>query len=85
MHGGSIEVHSDSASKGSEFRVCLPILAEVPTKEQQSVDTDEGGAKSKQRVLIVDDNKEAAEMLGMIVKMLGNEVRTAYADNRGSR
>jgi CheY-like chemotaxis protein len=81
MHGGSIEVHSDSASKGSEFVVRLPILAEAPTDEQQPVETDRRGAK--QRVLIVDDNKEAAEMLGMIVQMLGNEVRTAYGGRRG--
>ena len=81
MHGGSIEVHSDSASKGSEFVVRLPILAEAPTDEQQPVETDRRGAK--QRVLIVDDNKEAAEMLGMIVQRLGNEVRTAYGGRQG--
>ena len=83
MHGGSIEVHSDSARKGSEFRVRLPILVEAPTEEQQSVETDNGEAKTKHRVLIVDDNKEAAEMLGMIVETLGNEVRTAYGGQQG--
>ncbi len=81
MHGGSIEVHSDSASKGSEFVVRLPILTEAQTEEEQPVETDKGGAKH--RVLIVDDNKEAAEMLGMLVEMLGNEVRTADGGRQG--
>jgi CheY-like chemotaxis protein len=82
MHGGSIEVHSEGGGKGSEFRVRLPILAEVPTEEQQQVDTDTGEG-TKHRVLIVDDNKEAAEMLGMIIETLGNEVRTAYGGQQG--
>jgi CheY-like chemotaxis protein/anti-sigma regulatory factor (Ser/Thr protein kinase) len=83
MHAGSIEVHSEGGGKGSEFRVRLPILAELPTEEQQQVDTDTGEAKSKHRVLIVDDNEEAAEMLGMIIETLGNEVRTAYGGQQG--
>jgi CheY-like chemotaxis protein len=81
MHGGSIDVHSDGANKGSEFRVRLPILMEASTEEQQPVETDKGGARH--RVLIVDDKKEAAEMLGMIVETLGNEVRVAYGGQQG--
>jgi PAS domain S-box-containing protein len=83
MHAGSIEVYSEGGGKGSEFRVRLPLLAEVPTEERQQVDIDTGEAKSKSRVLIVDDNKEAAEMLGMIIETLGNEVRTAYGGQQG--
>jgi hypothetical protein len=40
MHAGSIEVHSEGGGKGSEFRVRLPVLAEVLTEERQQVDTD---------------------------------------------
>jgi two-component system CheB/CheR fusion protein len=83
MHAGSIEVRSEGGGKGSEFRVRLPILAEVPAEEQQQVDTDTGEAKSKHRVLIVDDNEEAAEMLSMITETLGHEVRTAYRGEQG--
>jgi PAS domain S-box-containing protein len=83
MHGGSIEVHSNSVHRGSEFLVRLPTLGEAPIEDQQPADADDVEPKSSHRVLIVDDNKEAAEMLGMIVEMLGNEVRTAFDGRQG--
>ncbi|HCS52471.1 PAS domain S-box protein [Rubinisphaera sp.] len=75
MHGGTIEVHSDGADKGSEFTLRLPIVDESDpeeTTEEVSVIT------SQLRILVVDDNKAAATMLKMVVKLLGNEVRVAH-------
>ncbi len=78
MHSGKIEVFSEGEHRGSEFVVRLPILIEMPDKDHQ---TDEAAkqqnVKSKRRVLVVDDNKAAAEMLSLVVKMLGSEVRIA--------
>ena len=76
MHGGRIEVRSDGTGKGSEFTVRLPVLVEVPI-EERVVDAPSAPQKTSRRVLVVDDNKAAADMLGMVVKMLGNEVRKA--------
>lgn len=77
MHGGQIEVSSEGPDQGSEFRVHLPILMET-APEATPVDAPaEEVPSSKLRVLVVDDNVAAAKMLGMSVKMLGNEVRTA--------
>ncbi len=75
MHGGIIEVRSDGAGQGSEFIVRLPILSEVAvtkTVQEPRIVT------RSLRILVADDNKAAAIMLSMVVKMLGNDVRTAH-------
>lgn len=75
MHGGTIDVQSEGANKGSEFSVCLPIL----TESSEAEEVPEGPVVSKTlRILVVDDNKAAATMLQMVVEMLGNEVRIAH-------
>lgn len=76
MHGGTIEVHSDGANRGTTFRVILPLLLEIPAVESP-VDPVEMPTPKERRVLIVDDNQAAASLLSSVVKMLGNEVRTA--------
>ena len=79
LHGGTIEADSQGENQGSEFRVRMPILVESPTHAglPPAVDGD-GKPGSWLRVLVVDDNRAAADMLNMVVKMLGNEARTAY-------
>jgi two-component system CheB/CheR fusion protein len=78
MHGGTITVSSDGANRGSKFEVRLPVAerpAEVEAKEPQRICETLGG----HRVLIVDDNTDAARTLGMLVETLGrNEVHVAY-------
>ena len=78
MHGGSIDVRSEGLNQGSEFRVLLPIVEEA--NDGQGVALSDGdGAKSPptRRVLIVDDNHDAARTLGIMVKVLGSDVRLA--------
>ncbi|MCG6158150.1 ATP-binding response regulator [Rubinisphaera margarita] len=76
MHGGTVEVHSDGPGCGSEFTVRLPILVEQ-MRDAREVDTQVPVHSKVRRVLIVDDNKAAAQMLGAVVKLMGNEIRTA--------
>ncbi|MCG6158188.1 PAS domain S-box protein [Rubinisphaera margarita] len=75
MHGGEITVESDGENRGSTFRVQLPVLREPVqiTHQPPAVSQNNGSF----RVLIVDDNKSAADMLGLIVEALGHEVRYA--------
>ncbi|WP_197442327.1 PAS domain-containing protein [Lignipirellula cremea] len=75
MHQGAIAVQSEGAGQGSEFTLTLPrFTSEVETKTPLPEVTT---ASASLRILIVDDNEAAATMLEMVVKILGNEVRTA--------
>jgi PAS domain S-box-containing protein len=78
LHGGSIEARSAGPNKGSEFRVRLPIVAPPREPRPAPAPPEEAEIKTNRRVLVVDDNQTAAAMLGMVVTMLGNEVRTAH-------
>ena len=77
LHGGRIEVTSEGADRGSVFTVylpaALPLAAAEPAPEpRKPVD---GGMR---RVLVVDDNRDAADSLAMILEMSGTEVAVAY-------
>jgi signal transduction histidine kinase/CheY-like chemotaxis protein len=78
MHGGSIDVHSPGIGQGSEFVVRLPVVIEpTPAAHRQDLEESEVWASSL-RILIVDDNRDAADSLGLMLQMIGNETQTAY-------
>jgi two-component system CheB/CheR fusion protein len=75
MHGGSIDVESSGPNRGSTFTIRLPIAVGASTVPEEHRHAPSAG---DHRVLIVDDNTDAAETLCMLVKSLGgNEVQTA--------
>jgi PAS domain S-box-containing protein len=80
LHGGSIEAHSAGAAQGSEFVVRLPLAVEdgePPDQEQPPQKDLHVRASPGLRVLIVDDNRDSAESLGMLLKLAGHLVRIA--------
>ncbi|HEX5472796.1 MAG TPA: PAS domain S-box protein, partial [Lacipirellulaceae bacterium] len=77
MHGGSVEARSDGPNRGSEFLVQLPIVVELLAEEKE-IDGDSPPHVNKRRILVVDDNETAANVLAMLLKALGNEVHTAF-------
>lgn len=77
MHGGHVDVRSDGPNQGSEFRVWLPVLTDAADEKRTMPSETEDAESIKRRVLVVDDNQAAADLLGMVVKMLGHEIRTA--------
>lgn len=78
MHGGSVEAASEGAGRGSEFTVRLPIPAhDVRDESERKADpsSPEGPAR---RILVVDDNRDAAETLGMMLSLMGHDIKTAF-------
>lgn len=78
MHGGRVEAKSDGPGRGAEFRVRLPLVRAATASEQLPNGASSATERSPRRVLIVDDNEAAADLLSMVVGKLGNEVRVAY-------
>jgi PAS domain S-box-containing protein len=77
MHGGTIEARSEGRGKGSEFIVRLPAALWIP-EDDAIPDQDGPGASRGRTVLVVDDNRDAATTLGMVLEVMGHQVRIAH-------
>jgi PAS domain S-box-containing protein len=80
LHGGRIEALSEGPRRGSEFRVLLPRVAERPAMHDSLGDAAKVSVLGANniRVLIVDDNVDAADSLALFLKMAGYQTRVAY-------
>jgi CheY-like chemotaxis protein len=80
LHGGTVSASSAGLGKGSEFSVRLPLMEHDPAEQDSDADSATGqeGASSGHRVLVVDDNRDAAISLAMLLRMLGHDVQTAH-------
>ncbi|HET7499237.1 MAG TPA: ATP-binding protein [Candidatus Eisenbacteria bacterium] len=78
LHGGSIEARSDGAGRGSEFLVRLPLATTEPPPLPPPAATEGPGARdARARILVVDDNVDAADSLGRLLALDGYDVRIA--------
>jgi signal transduction histidine kinase/ActR/RegA family two-component response regulator len=75
LHGGRVEARSAGLGLGSAFFVHLP-LARRPQPAPRTNDSDQAPS-TRRRILIADDNRDAAESLAMLLEMAGHEVRIA--------
>jgi CheY-like chemotaxis protein/two-component sensor histidine kinase len=81
LHGGTIEAHSEGPGRGSEFVVRLPrapepaALTEVPASPSS--------VGRRRRVLVVEDNRDSAETLRMLLDLSGYEVEVAHTGPTG--
>ncbi len=79
MHGGRLTAHSAGVGRGSTFVVHLPLAVEERAKSTPAVPHAEPPrAQPERRVLVVDDNRDAADSLGALLEMLGARVRVVY-------
>ncbi len=76
-HGGTVEVFSAGAGKGSSFVVRLPVSRGVPVRETQSP-TDGAAFGPRRRILVVDDNRDGASSLAMLLTVMGHDTRIAH-------
>jgi signal transduction histidine kinase/integral membrane sensor domain MASE1 len=80
MHGGSVQASSGGPGQGSEFTIRLPLAAS-DLSYIEAGRTPPGLPVSRtrpRRILVVDDNRDAADSLGMLLRMSGDEVEVAY-------
>jgi signal transduction histidine kinase/ActR/RegA family two-component response regulator len=77
LHGGIVEAHSDGPNRGSEFTVRLPVASGFKSKKQVPL-TPNVERSAGNRILVVDDNQDAAKTLSLMLRLMGSEVRTAH-------
>ncbi|MFP5284676.1 MAG: PAS domain S-box protein [Thermoanaerobaculia bacterium] len=80
MHGGSVQVASGGPDRGSEFTVRLPAVTPEALGDQAGARAPRARVTDalRRRVLVVDDNVDAAESIAMILRLSGYDVRCVY-------
>ncbi len=78
MHGGTVTVHSEGPGRGSEFTVRLPVQAAAAVAVRSTAEPEPVPVLAPQRILVADDNHDAAEALALQLQLAGHDVRAAH-------
>jgi PAS domain S-box-containing protein len=79
MHGGRVTGSSDGVGHGSTFSIQLPLA----TDEQDSRGNKTEATNAKRRILVVDDNKDAADSMATLLAIEGHQVKAVYTPEEG--
>ena len=84
LHGGTIEVFSEGPGRGSEFVVVLPCRVSDAAHARESASAGEAPSTMRGRkILVADDNRDAANALALLLRLAGHDVRVAH-DGHGA-
>jgi signal transduction histidine kinase len=84
LHDGSVEARSDGEGKGSEFVVRIPLASEVvPSVEATSKSDGATLGLTPRRILVIDDNRDAAGSLALLLRLGGHTVTVAHDGGQG--
>jgi len=75
MHGGTVGVASDGVNRGATFEIRLPLTEGM----QDAADSEHAASPAPRKILVVDDNRDAADSLGTLLRLDGHDVETAYS------
>jgi two-component system CheB/CheR fusion protein len=79
LHGGSVAARSEGRGRGSEFEIRLALAQGKPATPRATLATAAArDSLAQQRILIVDDNEDAAEALRILLRRMGGDVRVAH-------
>jgi PAS domain S-box-containing protein len=78
LHGGKVQARSEGPGRGSEFIVRLPLGKPAPAVVEIESDTTSQKAGAALRILVVDDNQDAADTCSTLLELSGHQVQTAY-------
>ena len=78
LHGGTLTAYSEGKDMGSQFIVCLPMPQDAPVATPPVHLVAPAPQQTARRILVVDDMRESADSLALLLSMSGNEIQTAY-------
>lgn len=78
LHQGSVEAHSEGPGRGSQFTVRLPVFLSSPSRHGLMQDDLVDAALRQLRILVADDNVDAADSLALLLRLQGHDVRVAH-------
>jgi PAS domain S-box-containing protein len=77
MHGGTIDAQSDGPGLGSEFTIRIPTTADSPRAVEPEPWSGASRSSLQRKILVADDNRDAARSLSLLLRHMGNDVRIA--------
>ncbi len=78
LHGGTVNAKSEGDGMGCEFTINLPVIPAESETSDQVAKSPGSPDMDRRRILVVDDNQDSAITLAMMLKMMGNETKTAF-------
>jgi PAS domain S-box-containing protein len=83
LHGGEVQATSAGRGRGAEFAFTLPLEKEPPALADPAQDL--VAPRRLHRILVIEDNRDAADSLRLLLDLLGHEVKVAYTGPEGVR
>jgi CheY-like chemotaxis protein len=79
LHGGQIRAGSEGLGTGSTFTVTLPIAVAHAVSAEKPIPAPAEVTMGSLRIMVVDDNRDSADMLAMSLQIMGHQVRAVYS------
>ncbi|MGE3547100.1 MAG: ATP-binding protein, partial [Kofleriaceae bacterium] len=78
LHGGTVVANSEGHDRGSELVITMPAMAAAEPPIEDEVSPSPEPRVSGRKIMVVDDNEDAAELLAVLLEQLGNTTRVAH-------